>query len=73
MTLLEAVLALALPHAGVPSRRLTVSCGAAAFAGMDDLYNPAALTRRAEEALEAAKAAGGRKVRACQEAELLEV
>jgi diguanylate cyclase (GGDEF)-like protein len=71
-TIFEAIRVLALPHAGLASRRLTVSCGAAAFAGLDDLYNPALLTRRAGEALAAAQAAGGNRVRAYHAKDLLE-
>lgn len=58
----EAVRALGLPNAGHGSGQLTVSCGAAAFVGMDDLYNPLELTRRASKALADARAAGGNLV-----------
>jgi diguanylate cyclase (GGDEF)-like protein len=68
----EAIRALGLPHAGHEGGALTVSIGAAAFVGMDDLYNPLELTRRAERALADAKAAGGNLVRGYQAAELLE-
>jgi diguanylate cyclase (GGDEF)-like protein len=68
--ILEAIRALALshagavasPHAGQGERILSVSCGAAAFVGMEDLYNPLELTRRANHALGEAKAAGGGRV-----------
>ena len=58
----EAIRALGLPNAGHESGMLSVSCGAAAFVGMDDLYNPQELLRRAERALAAATAAGGCRV-----------
>ncbi|MDE8345911.1 MAG: sensor domain-containing diguanylate cyclase [Acidocella sp.] len=41
---------------------LTVSCGAAAFSGVDDLYNPLELTRRATAALHRAVDSGGNNV-----------
>jgi diguanylate cyclase (GGDEF)-like protein len=61
-TILEAVRALGLPNITDPTGAVTVSCGAAAFIGMDDLYNPLELTRRAARALGDAKAAGGNRV-----------
>ena len=70
LQILEAVRALALPNAGHESTTLTASCGAAAFVGMDDLYNPLELTRRAARALAEAKAAGGNRVCGSREAEL---
>jgi diguanylate cyclase (GGDEF)-like protein len=69
----EAIRALGLPHAGHDSGVLSVSIGAAAFVGMDDLYNPLELTRRAEQALLDAEAAGGNQVRGFHAAGLLEV
>jgi diguanylate cyclase (GGDEF)-like protein len=42
----EAIRALGLPNAGHESGLLAVSCGAAAFVGIDDLYNPLELGRR---------------------------
>lgn len=58
----EAVRALGLPNAGHVAGMVTVSCGAAAFVGMDDLYNPLELTRRAGRALAEAKRNGGNRV-----------
>lgn len=55
----EAIRGLGLQHAAHERGILTVSCGAAAFLGIDDLYNPLELTRRASSALGQAKAAGG--------------
>jgi diguanylate cyclase (GGDEF)-like protein len=69
--ILEAVRALALPNAGHGAGVLTASCGAAAFVGMDDLYNPLELTRRAARALVDAKEAGGNRVCGHLEVELL--
>jgi diguanylate cyclase (GGDEF)-like protein len=60
----EAIHGLALGHGGRPSGVLTVSCGAAAFAGMDDLYNPLELIRRATHALAEAANNGGDQVMA---------
>ncbi|OYV36773.1 MAG: hypothetical protein B7Z80_14660 [Rhodospirillales bacterium 20-64-7] len=60
----ETVHGLALGHAGRSSGLLTVSCGAAAFAGVDDLYNPLELVRRAVQALAEASASGGDRVSA---------
>jgi diguanylate cyclase len=60
--ILEAVRALGLPNAGHAGGVLSVSCGAAAFAGLDDLYNPLELTRRASRALADAKQEGGDRV-----------
>jgi diguanylate cyclase (GGDEF)-like protein len=68
----EAIRVLGLPNAGAPSGLLTVSCGAAAFVGMDDLYNPLELTRRASRALADAKAAGGNRVSGFNATEFLE-
>ncbi len=73
MQILEAVRALGLPNAGHESGALTVSCGAAAFVGMDDLYNPLELTRRAARALADAKDSGGNRICGYREVELLEV
>ena len=56
--IMEAVRALGLADAGRESGMLTVSAGAAAF-GMDDLYNPLELTRRASRALADARLYGG--------------
>lgn len=61
--ILEVVRALGLPNAGNDPDLLTISCGAAAFSGMDDLYNPLELTRRATNALGDAQEAGGNNVR----------
>jgi diguanylate cyclase (GGDEF)-like protein len=58
----EAIRALGLPNAAVASAQLSCSFGAAAFVGLDDLYNPLELTRRASQALAEAKAAGGNRV-----------
>ncbi len=66
--LAETVRGLGLNHVMRDSGSLTVSIGAAAFVGMDDLYNPAELTRRAERALSDAQAAGGNQVRGFQAA-----
>ncbi|GLR68033.1 hypothetical protein GCM10010909_27140 [Acidocella aquatica] len=71
--ILEAVRALALPNAGHETGGLTASCGAAAFVGMDDLYNPLELTRRAARALADAKEAGGNRASGYREVELLSV
>lgn len=60
--ILESIRALGLPNAGHPGGLLSVSCGAAAFSGPDDLYNPLELTRRASRALADAKQAGGDRV-----------
>jgi diguanylate cyclase (GGDEF)-like protein/PAS domain S-box-containing protein len=68
----EAIRVLGLPNAGHASKLLSVSYGAAAFAGMDDLYNPMELVRRASRALADAKAAGGNRVCSFQAAGLLE-
>ena len=65
----EALRALGLPHAGHESGLLTFSIGAAAVVGMDDLYNPLELTRRATSALVEAKANGGNQVRSYHVAE----
>ncbi|MCB5944877.1 diguanylate cyclase [Acidocella sp. KAb 2-4] len=58
----EAVRALALSDDGREGGMLTLSCGAAAFAGPDDLYNPLELTRRAGKALADARLFGGDQV-----------
>ena len=58
----DAVRALGLPDAGRDEGLLTISCGAAAFIGMDDLYNPLELTRRAAAALADARLYGGDRV-----------
>lgn len=71
--ILEAVRALALPNAGHTAGVLTASCGAAAFVGMDDLYNPLELTRRAARALAEAKEAGGNRACGYRDMELLGV
>jgi diguanylate cyclase (GGDEF)-like protein len=68
----EALRALGLPNAAHESGLLTVSIGAAAFVGMDDLYNPLELTRRATSALVEAKANGGNQVRSYHVAEFLD-
>jgi diguanylate cyclase (GGDEF)-like protein/PAS domain S-box-containing protein len=68
----EAVRVLGLPNAGAPTGHLTISCGAAAFVGMDDLYNPLELSRRASRALADAKAAGGNRVSGFNATEFLE-
>lgn len=68
----EAIRALGLPNATHDFGLLTVNCGAAAFAGVEDLYNPLELTRRAARALADARAAGGGRVAAFAAAELLE-
>ncbi len=61
--IMEAVRAVGLTSAGQDRDILTVSCGAAAFSGMDDLYNPLELTRRATNALGNAQESGGNNVR----------
>jgi diguanylate cyclase (GGDEF)-like protein len=71
--ILEVIRAMGLPNAGHISGLLSVSVGAAAFVGMDDLYNPLELTRRGVRALGEAKAAGGNRVQAYEAAEYLEV
>ena len=68
----EAVRALGLPNAGHESGMLSISLGAAAFTGADDLYNPQELTRRAERALADAKGAGGNQLRGYHAAPLFE-
>ena len=67
----EAVRALGLTDAGRENGMLTVSCGAAAFT-MDDLYNPAELTRRATRALADARLYGGDRVCGYREPEFAE-
>ncbi len=69
--ILEAVRALGLPHAGHEAGILSAACGAAAFAGVDDLYNPLELTRRAARALAEAKEMGGNRACGYREVELL--
>ncbi len=56
--ILEAVRALNLPDAARENGLLSISCGAAAT-GVDDLYNPLELTRRAARALADARLYGG--------------
>jgi diguanylate cyclase (GGDEF)-like protein len=51
----EAVRALRIPHAGSETGFVTISCGAAAFTGVQDLNNPLDLVRRADQALYRAK------------------
>jgi len=65
----EAVRSLALPDDGREGNLLTLSCGAAAFAGPDDLYNPQELTRRAGKALADARLFGGDQVCGYRESE----
>jgi diguanylate cyclase (GGDEF)-like protein len=60
--MMEAVRALGLPDDGRENGALTVSCGVAAFVGLDDLYNPAELTRKAARALADARLFGGDRV-----------
>jgi GGDEF domain-containing protein len=60
---------LGLPDARRDGGQLTLSCGAAAFVGMDDLYNPLELTRRAKQAMTDAKLFGGDRVCIYQQAE----
>ncbi len=57
----EAIRALGLPDAGRDNGLLSVSAGAASIT-MDDLYNPAELTRRAARALAEARLFGGDRV-----------
>ncbi len=59
--ILEAVRALNLPDAARENGLLSISCGAAAT-GMDDLYNPLELTRRAARALADARLYGGDRI-----------
>jgi diguanylate cyclase (GGDEF)-like protein len=56
--LAESVRALGLVHGAAARGHVTVSCGAACIT-VDDLYNPLELTRRAADALQAARDAGG--------------
>lgn len=58
----DVIRALAMPHAALEAGCVSVSCGAAAFSGIDDLYNPLELTRRAAAALADAAATGGNRV-----------
>ena len=67
-----AIRALGLAHDGASLGQITVSCGAAAFVGMDDLYNPLELTRRATRALADAIAMGGDRVRSFNTTQFLE-
>jgi len=57
-----AVRALRIPHAGSDAGLVTVSCGAAAFTGVQDLNNPLELVRRADQALYRAKTEGRDRV-----------
>jgi diguanylate cyclase (GGDEF)-like protein/PAS domain S-box-containing protein len=60
--LLEVVRALAILDDGRESGALSASCGVAAFVGLDDLYNPAELPRKAARALADARLFGGDRV-----------
>jgi len=64
--ILEAVRVLALPDAARENGTLSISCGGAAT-GMDDLYNPLELTRRATRALADARLYGGDRACTYQE------
>ncbi|MBB5372627.1 GGDEF domain-containing protein [Acidocella aromatica] len=68
----EAVRALALPDDVREGGLLTLSGGAAAFSGPDDLYNPQELTRRATQALADARLFGGDQVCRYRETEFTE-
>jgi len=68
----EAIRSMGLAHSVAPSGQVTVSCGAAAFIGMDDLYNPLELTRRATRAPGDAIAMGGDRVRGFNATQFLE-
>lgn len=67
MQIMEAVRGLGLPDDGRETGQLTISCGTAAFIGLDDLYNPAELTRKAARALADARLFGGDRICAYRE------
>jgi diguanylate cyclase (GGDEF)-like protein len=68
----EAVRALVLAHAAHDSGVVTISCGAASI-GMDDLYNPQELSRRAARALAQAQVQGGNQAVAFEAERVLEI
>jgi len=71
--IIESIRVLGLPNAGHETGLLSVSCGAGALAGIDDVYNPLELIRRAQQALAEAKASGGNRVAGHRPMELLEI
>jgi diguanylate cyclase (GGDEF)-like protein len=61
--ILETVQVLRIAHEGSETGFVTISCGTAAFTGLQDLNNPFELVRRADQALYMAKTEGRNRVR----------